>query len=123
MSRHQAPDIDIPEEKFLLDYYEPFTALLHAPQANLRRETFNNIDFVVVSLDGADIRIGLATSILAMIEQGNFKRLYELFPPQPDSTDIHNRRKLGKDGILIELGRNWDQQQMAKEPTDRSRKL
>ena len=126
-----AADLDLTENQFLRDYYDPFVALidqkrrLGAGQFDIgaQSETVNGVDYRVMELSDVDLSIGLNQRIYethrsteavrdaihrildhaSPIASRELERV-ELTPTTRGDTDSVF---VGSDGILVRVGRTW----------------
>ncbi len=115
-----AVDIALTEDDFLREYYRPFIDLL-ADGDDTQDEVFGNDIYRVIPLNEADVRIGVNNTILQTQQSGRWADLRYILADvyHASDTDPVPNTTIGLDGILVQLGRRWSDENMQQQPQDR----
>ena len=103
--------IPLDHEKLLRGYYRPFQVwLLEAPGAT--DEVIGNVPYRIAALSDLDIRVGMATRLVQTDDFSAVRPIREVGVSEEN-------RYLGTDGLMVEVGPSWAEENMRLEPQER----
>jgi hypothetical protein len=119
-TRRKSRRINLPlsEEKLFEAYYRPFREWLRETP-NARTERVQGQEFVVADTPEVDLTIGIPQEIA----RGELAATTRARPARRDvlREDQGNREYLGADGVFIRTGTLWSEENMRRQPQERSR--
>jgi hypothetical protein len=111
----QAADIDLSIVGLQINYYQPFLDLFDNQQENTRTGFLGQEPFRFLEIEDADITVGMSVSVIEELESlQHTNRVLRI----PDFTNVslHPNTKIGLDGIFVELGNSWSEENMRLQP-------
>lgn len=130
-------NLDISINRYLFDYYEPLIDFLTSNYGDLETlEEANHRVYVTKKIREVDLQVGLDTQIYHLFLQRNITETPNLFPILADmlhpshyltSTNLiedttiglDRRTTIGGDGIYVQVGNSWSDENMYKSPQER----
>ena len=106
-------DLEISISRYLSSYYELFTALQMDREQRISYDLFNT-----TYLEEADLTVGINTRVLEWLNREPQIESFPLRRLEGEDSRVESR-KVGNDGILVELGRSWQLGRMREEPASR----
>jgi hypothetical protein len=103
--------VDVSSSEMKEGYYRPFNRLFEEFSDRTRIQTVAGEEFQVISLENADLVIGRKADEMVDARQ----------TARPSQSRIHGEGRLavGGDGIMVELGPSWSEENMRLEPQSR----
>ena len=129
--------LDISEEVFIRNYYEPLVSLLFSREQSPRSLFLtNDLSFRITRLGEIDVTVGIADQILTPYHanEGLHRAALSLaarLPPNTEGPESRTRQveaeiehpvssfNIGQDAIFVALGPSWSDEQLALEPVER----
>jgi hypothetical protein len=103
--------VPLDHEKLLRGYYRPVQVwLLETPDA--ADEVIGDVPYRIAALSDLDIRVGMATRLAQTDDFSDVRPIREVGVSDQN-------RYLGTDGLMVELGRSWAEENMRLEPQER----
>ncbi|MCL6479735.1 MAG: hypothetical protein K6T65_15265 [Peptococcaceae bacterium] len=116
-------DLDIQPFDFMYKYYQPLIMLLdyYANYVNTIRIYERELD--VIDIYEADLRIGLDKELRRLFKdprsRNQFDHMMQVIFNLPEHMS-DGQLMIGGDGVMVSLGRSWDEEKMKLEPEKRA---
>ncbi|SFQ96895.1 hypothetical protein [Desulfoscipio geothermicus] len=119
-------DLNIQLCNFIYDYYLPFIVLFNDNKVDVNTINAYQRKYDVVNIYEADIKIGLDAKLRSLfqespIDEKQAGQVMEVIFNLPEPVS-DGQLMIGGDGILVSLGRSWDEEKMKLEPVKRAHK-
>lgn len=110
-------DLDIALPLFFEQYYTPFFNAFNSQLFPVQEQRINQQPFRTITFDQADLKIGLHERLFeGYIYASEYSRLFADLSGSTRNIEIENFRYMGRDGIFVELGSSWQENNMKKQP-------
>jgi hypothetical protein len=117
--RSRRIDLPLSEEKLFEGYYRPFREWLReAP--NARTESVRGQRFVLAETPEVDLTVGVSEEIVR--GETPLRRRAQVAERGTVAEEEVDKAYLGADGVLVRVGTLWSEENMRREPQERSRR-
>jgi hypothetical protein len=119
--RVRSRDLDITLETFIRAYYQPLIDMAKSEIRPTRTLVVRDRRFQVMAFAEIDMEVGIDERLfeLTVSKKGDIEQLLEFAGRSHGIVDREHTMTIGPDGVIVVLGRNWNEEAMMRQPDRR----